>query len=64
MSKRAELLKDLMKICRDAYDQESGYDYLDTCCSDALFNYVSLNKLKLITKKVKLEIERDKKLNE
>ena len=66
MSTRAELLRDLMKICREASDMNDDTEgtYLDNCCIDALFNYVSLNALKLITIKVKCEIEKDKKNRE
>ena len=66
MSKRAELLKDLMKICRDASSAEGDTEgnYLDTCAIKALFNYTSLNNLKKLKEYVVYDIANTKKRNE
>ena len=66
MSKRAELLKDLMKICRDASSAEGDTEdhYLDTCAIKALFNYTSLNNLKKLKEYVLYDSANTKKRNE
>lgn len=60
MSKRAEVLKDLMKICRDASIAEGNTenDYLDTCAIKALFNYTSISNLKKLKEYILYDIKK------
>jgi hypothetical protein len=63
MSKREEVLKDLMKICSDAIDPDDMTadredTYLDTCAYKALFNYTSISNLKKLKEYVLYDIKK------
>ena len=68
MKIKEKLLKDLMKICREAIDADDMNDdtegtYLDTCAYKALFNYTSVNNLKKLKEYVLHEMANNKKKN-
>ena len=63
MSKKEEVLKDLLKICRDAIDADDMTadredTYLDTCATKALFNYTSISNLKKLKQYVLNDIKK------
>ena len=63
MSKKEEVLKDLLKICRDAIDADDMTadredTYLDTCAYKALFNYTSISNLKKLKEYVLYDIKK------